>query len=262
MSERDVGGAAAIDRSSLFAFERSDCDLPFYRGAPVAIGLAGWLIVFTALAFAFAALITMQPLFHAGFAAFIPALLFTLIPLAALALVGGLRAPRALFRPMRRPDWLLIPGFFLLNLILTFAVGLLINNFFQAEANPAGARVAEANGLDQVLFFGWTAIQLLGEEILTVLPFLAFLTLFDRQLSRKPAIIAAALVAAVIFALVHLPTYQWNLPQALIGLVPVRIVLLIPYIITRNIWVSAGTHILNDWLIFGLSIIGSGGAPD
>jgi hypothetical protein len=43
--------------------------------------------------------------------------------------------------------------------------------------------------------------------------------------------------------------------QALVGLIPVRLALLLPYIITRNIWVSTGVHVLNDWAIFGMSAI-------
>jgi membrane protease YdiL (CAAX protease family) len=26
-----------------------------------------------------------------------------------------------------------------------------------------------------------------------------------------------------------------------------------PFIITRNIWVSTGVHVLNDWAIFGMA---------
>ena len=103
--------------------------------------------------------------------------------------------------------------------------------------------------------FGWTGVQALGEEICTILPFLAFLAFFDRRLSRRSAIVPAALGISVIFALVYLPTYPWNLPQALIGLVPVRIVLLMPYLMTRNIWVLAAVHILKDWTIFFLAIL-------
>ena len=105
-----------------------------------------------------------------------------------------------------------------------------------------------------MLFFGWTGVQLLGEEIFTVLTFLCSLSLLYRFVSRKPALCLAAFVAAVIFGLVHLPSYQWNFVQA-IGLIPVLLVLLMPYIITRNIWLSTGVHILNDWTICGLSAV-------
>lgn len=239
----------------MFAFERADCDLPFYRGVPVAIGPAGWLIVLASAGLAFVVLMAAQQWFQSGFAAFIPALLFTVIPLAALAAVAGLRAPLALFRRLRRKDGLLMLGFFILNAVATVLLGLLVTQLFQAAANPAGDKVAAAAALDRILFFGWTAVQLLGEEVFTILPFLAFLAYLDRKLPRKSAIAAAALGAAVIFALIHLPTYQWNLSQALVGLVPIRIILLMPFLITRNICVSAGTHILNDWAIFSLSMI-------
>ena len=65
----------------------------------------------------------------------------------------------------------------------------------------------------------------------------------------------AALLASIPFALVHLPTYGWNWPHTLIALIPVRIMLLLPYIMTKNIWVSTGVHVLNDWMIFGLPMM-------
>jgi hypothetical protein len=34
-------------------------------------------------------------------------------------------------------------------------------------------------------------------------------------------------------------------------------VLLSGYIITKNIWVSTGSHIINDWLLFSLMLLGS-----
>ena len=130
-----------------------------------------------------------------------------------------------------------------------------VTNFLETAANPAGEMVAGQSTSGQVLFFTSSAVQLLGEEIFSVLVFLAFLAFLDRSMSRKMALSLATLGAAVIFAVVHLPTYQWHLPQALIGLVPVRIVLLLPYIMTRNIWVSTGAHVLNDWAYFGLAVL-------
>lgn len=242
----------------MFRFERADSDLPFYRGAPVAMSAAGWLLVLASVGIAFLALLKTQAVFPTGLGAFVPALLFLLIPLATLAAVAGRRAPCALFRPVGRRDAWIIAGFFVLNAVATIALGLLVTHFFQTAANPASGRAVSASALERLLFFGWTAIQLIGEEVFTILPFLALLTFLDRRLPRKTAIALAAFGAAVIFALIHLPTYQWNVAQTLIGLVPIRIILLLPYLMTRNIWASAGTHILNDWAIFGLSMVESG----
>lgn len=241
--------------SEYFVFERADLDLQFYRGQPVAISPIGWCAVLASLTVAFAALILGQLYFNTGFLAFIPALLFAGIPLVTLGLVAGRQAPTALFLRLRHVDLFLILAFFAINAVVTVLVGLLVTRFFDAAANPVGTHISQARALDQMLLFGWAAIQLLGEEIFTILPFLAVLTALDGRMPRKIAICLAALSAAVLFAVIHLPTYQWNAAQALTGLVPIRIVLLLPYIITRNIWVSTGTHILNDWAIFALTLI-------
>ena len=238
---------------SFFFFERTDSDFPYYRGVPVAIGPLGWLIVLASVALGFFVLLKTQPLFHSGIAGFIPGLLFVLIPLGALAAVGGTRAPGALFRRIRASDAGLAVGFFLINAVLTVAVGILVTSLFHTAANPASEMVASAEGADRVLFFAWSAVQLLGEEIFTILILLAVFAGLDRVVSRKAALCGGVLVASVVFACIHLPTYQWNVAQAFLGLVPVRIILLMPFIITRNIWASAGAHILNDWAIFALA---------
>lgn len=36
-----------------------------------------------------------------------------------------------------------------------------------------------------------------------------------------------------------------------------RLILTLPYVKTKNIWVSTGAHVLNDWLFFSLTILGA-----
>lgn len=219
------------------------------------IGASQWLIVVLAVASAYVVLIQTQPLFRTGWASFIPAIFFVGIPLAALAAVAG-NGWTALFRRMRAADILLIGVFLVLNWIVTLVVGFISVTFLDAQTNPAGGQVAVTTGVARMLFFGRTGVQLLGEELFTILPFLALLCwLTATGLGRKPTIILGTLVVSVVFALVHLPTYGWNWPHTLVALVPVRIVLLLPYIMTKNIWVSTGVHVLNDWMIFGLPLL-------
>ncbi len=150
------------DDSSFFFFERKTCDLPYYRGAPHGISLIGWLIVFCAVALSFMVLMKTQMKFHAGFPGFIPPLLFVLIPLVTVAAVAGPKAPLALFRSLGLKDIGIILLFFVLNAVVTVVFGTLIVGLFHTAANPASDMVASASGLDQILFFGWSAVQLLG----------------------------------------------------------------------------------------------------
>jgi CAAX protease family protein len=242
-------------KAEFFFFELTDSDLPFYRGVPVGLGPIGWGIVLLSVAIAYMVLSGLQPRFHSGLAGFIPPLLFVIIPLATLAVVAGSRAPFALFKPIHARDLGIIFGFFILNAIVTIALGYLIIGLFHSAPNPAAQLAAAAIGFDRVLFLGWVTVQLVGEEILTILCLLAFMALLDRFVSRKAAMCIAVLGASIIFAMIHLPTYQGNVAQALVGLVPIRIVLLMPFLITRNLWASTGTHVLNDWAIFSLPMI-------
>ncbi|MEM5471895.1 CPBP family glutamic-type intramembrane protease [Hoeflea sp. AS60] len=246
-NDNKAGGA------EFFFFERANTDFPYYRGVPVGLSPVGWIIVLVAVAAAYWVFTSTQLRLHSGLAGFIPPFLLVLIPLGALAIVAGSRAPLALFRKPTARDFGLMIAFFVLNAVVTIIVGNLLVKFFHTVGNPIGDMVASAAAPEAVLIFAWSAVQLLGEEIFTILPFLAILTLLDRFVPRKLAVCLAALVAAIPFAAIHLPTYQWNVAQAFIGLVPVRIILLMPFIITRNIWASTGTHILNDWAIFALA---------
>ena len=46
--------------------------------------------------------------------------------------------------------------------------------------------------------------------------------------------------------LMRLPACQWHADQAFTGLVPVRIMLQLACIVTKNSRVSTGAHVLND----------------
>lgn len=151
------------DTRSFFFFERKTCDLPYYRPPPDGFGLMGWLIVICAVALSFLALTTTQMRLHAGFPGFIPPLLFVLIPLVAVAAVAGPKAPLSLFRSLGLKDIGIILLFFVLNAVVTVVLGTLIIGQFETAANPASDLVASASGLDRILFFGWSAVQLLGE---------------------------------------------------------------------------------------------------
>ncbi|PEI92584.1 hypothetical protein CN679_10615 [Bacillus pseudomycoides] len=54
---------------------------------------------------------------------------------------------------------------------------------------------------------------------------------------------------------IHLPTYNWNFTQAIIGIGIARVILTYSYVKTKNIWVSFIVHVLNDWTMFGMAFL-------
>jgi hypothetical protein len=77
-------------------------------------------------------------------------------------------------------------------------------------------------------------------------------------LGRTGAVLGAWVVSAVVFGLLHLPTYDWNLLQCVVVIGSARMVLTLAWVMTKNIWVSTGAHILNDWMLLAMGLLGAG----
>jgi membrane protease YdiL (CAAX protease family) len=234
-------------------------DFPFYDDRPVAISWWGWVAVLAATGLGFYLL--TGPILS-PFAVFpldyIPALLFAGLPLLALHLVSKGHAT-SLFRSYGLKEFGLSIGFALLTIVTSFVVALLLSQIFSFSANPAGEVLRGASGIDLAKFLSHTFVQLIGEEVVSILPLLAALW-FGVRVLRMPkglALTLAVLVSTAWFAAMHLPTYNWNYVQCFAIIGSARLVLTASYLLTRNLWVSAGAHILNDWSIFLFTFAGS-----
>jgi uncharacterized protein len=140
------------------------------------------------------------------------------------------------------------------------AVGSVVSALTTLTPNASTAGLSGLDTAGQAAFFAKTLPQLLGEEVMTLLPFLALMHLFAVRFGkgRKAAIIGAWIVSSLVFGMLHLPTYDWNWIQCIVIIGSARMVLTLPWILTKNIWVSTGAHIINDWLLFGLGLLGAG----
>ncbi|WP_432478070.1 CPBP family intramembrane glutamic endopeptidase [Nocardioides sp. GXQ0305] len=234
--------------------ERDDgLDFPFYDGRPVAISGGRWSLVVLACVLGFLVLMTVGS--SDPWLEMVPRLLFLAIPVAAFAWASRGRW-RALFRPLRLADLGTIVVFWLLNLGVSAVAAFVVSG-----GDPGGLAENTAtdglSGAGELLgFYLGTAIQLMGEEVFTILPFLAVMWwLHGRGASRRASILVAWLVTAVWFGAAHLPTYDWNVGQAIIVIGAARLVLTLAFIRTKNLWVSFGAHLLNDWTTFTIVLM-------
>ncbi len=248
---------AASDRFD--RLEGAGRDFPFYRGAPTDISNAQWLLVMAMVVVGVLVLVVPIDWPGGGLGQFVPALLLPAIPLTALAYV----APgywKAIFGTVGGREVRLMLGFALLNIVVSMSIGAIVSALTQVVPNGTIAQLGELDAAGRVAVFAKTIPQLFGEEVITLLPFLAMLQWFTRNLGlgRKAGVIAAWLVSSVVFGLIHLPTYDWNLVQCIVVIGSARMVLTLPWIVTKNIWVSTGAHIVNDWLLLSMSLLGAG----
>lgn len=234
-------------------------DLPYYNGVPVRVGLGGWVLILAAVIVAFLQLTLWKP--DSVPLAYVSALLLPVLPLVALMAATGWRAP-AVFRSFGFKGVLAALGFALLTIVCSFAAGALLAQVMPMTSNPNLAGIADEGATELLLFLGRAGIQLVGEEVVTILPLLAVLWLCVERLRmpRTVALVFAVLISTVWFAALHLPTYDWNWIQCLGTIGTARIVLTLAYLFTRNLWVSAIAHIANDWSLFLIAFIG-GHAP-
>lgn len=229
-------------------------DLPFYNGQPVAISPAGWAMLVASVLVATGLLITLPlttfPL------NLLPAVLFTGVPLVTLGMLSGWRLG-ALFGHFGIKDFFIALGFGLLTMLVSMGVGLVLFQFTSMTANAATDMLSGIGTFDLVVFLIRTFIQLIGEEVMTILPLLAVLWLCVNRfnLSRRVGLVVAVIVSTLWFAAIHLPTYNWNLIQCFGGIGAARLVLTMAFVLTRKLWVSAGAHIVNDWSEFFLPML-------
>lgn len=233
-------------------------DFPFYQGNPVRLTAAQWCFLIAMVAIGFALLIAPIRWPGGDWGAFVPAILFPLIPLLGLSWVSKGHA-KSLFGSVGWREIKLMVLFALLNIAVTVVVGIIVQFTLGAASNPAISIANELSYGGLAIFLTKTAVQLVGEEVLTIIPMLALIHLLVARagLSRTTAVLIAWLGTAVVFALVHLPTYDWHLAQCLLIIGTARLVLSLAYLKTKNLWVSSGAHILNDWILIMVNVVGS-----
>lgn len=226
-------------------------DFPFYAGAPVALSPGRWLLVVAGCAAGFATLVGFLRTDPTRWDNLLAAGLFVVLPLTGLALASG-GAWTVIFRRPTRRDLTIALLAAPAALATSALVALLLTRFSVTAANPGVERLVHLPADGRLAFFAATAPQLLGEELVTILPFLALLTLLHGAfgLRRRWALIGAWVVSALIFGALHLPTYDWNLAQALLVIGSSRLVLTIPYLMSKTIWASYIAHLTLDWSLF------------
>ncbi|GIF68256.1 hypothetical protein Ais01nite_62910 [Asanoa ishikariensis] len=220
-------------------------DFPYYGQ----VSGRRWLVVVLAVLAALATFFVVGHFLHGPFSVFVPTALFVGIPLAALAYATGGRVS-GLFARLTWRDVRAMLGYGVLSILATIVAGYVVGPLVgTVPPNPIFDQIADAPPLWLATFYPRTALQLLGEELLTVLPFLALLHWLAARRGRTRAIVLAWVVSSVWFGLVHLPAYGWNVPMCVLVVGAARMALTWSYIRTKKLWVATGAHIAHDWLL-------------
>lgn len=236
--------------------DRRRRDYPFQPGTAGALSAKGWALVMGGCVLGFAALMTTGLAVPGAVGRWLSVALFVGLPLIALRLAAG-RDWTALFPPLTWRDVWIGLAFVPAVLIVSALVALVVVRTSVTAANPIVALLAGMKGWDLALFVASTLPQLLGEELVTLLPFLGLTALVHGRLGadHRLAVAVAWLISALMFGALHLSTYGWNLVQAFGVIGVARLMLTLPFLITRSVWASTITHVTHDWLLFGTVLL-------
>lgn len=227
-------------------------DFPYYAGQPVSLGMGAWTLLLLSVLASYA-LVSWVPLFSI-FDLFLSRLLFAGIPFAILVGLVG-RDCQALFGRFGLREAAVCLGARLLASVASIGAALWVSEFAPLSPNPVAEFLTTQPPREFVQLLLILLPQLLGEELLTMLAFLAILQLTASHWRRRSSIGLALLGSTLLFSAGHLPTYDWNWAQCLGVIGAARVVWTLAYIATRSLWVSIGAHILTDGVAVMLALL-------
>lgn len=230
-------------------------EFPYYRGRPAPLGKTGCLAILFSCVAGFAALLVLPRFIPGGAGGWAGAIVFVFLQLAGLAMAVG-PAWKAIFRrPTFRDVWIAMACVPLM-VIVPGAMALLVVGNHNLTANPGILTIGAMEPTALANAMVMSSVQLLGEEFVTILPFLVLLTVLHRA-GMKPALALGVswVVTSLAFGALHLPTYNWHVGQALLVIGSARLILTGVYLLTRNVWASTITHVVNDLASMALAVL-------
>jgi len=157
---------------------------------------------------------------------------------------------KAIFRMPFRRDILLAVALFIGYMIYSIAVSAVLEQFGIVSSGTVDS------GSVTVMTLVTSIFSLMGEEFLKFIPFMFFLrVIYKYSNNRKISVIISVAIVMVMFACLH----AYN-PIMLIFALFIQgfgsIFEFYGYIKTKNILISYITHLLTDWFVFVIMLLG------
>ena len=233
--------------NDFFKFEEEGIDFPFYNGKP-ALSLSGWLILAIGLILKVAFIFGLWN--YIPGAAELPLLVLSIIDVAVLVIPVAYCCRGKLgliFRKPRLKDFkvilICVVGYYVFSIVM---VQLLILLGLSTSTNPLGDM-----NLSALYLLVELLISLLGEELFKLMTLVMGMALaYHITQKRKTSMIIGIIVSCVLFGLIHLGTYNFNLVQCLLIIGLGCVIHFYPYLKTKNLVNSYITHVLIDAVIF------------
>ena len=127
-----------------------------------------------------------------------------------------------------------------------------------STSNPVNDTFTSNNFFDIAKEFLLSGTQIIGEELIIIVPFIILMNLMIKVgVKEKNSIILLVILTSILFGALHLSTYDWNFYQCFVVVGLTRIPFTIASIKQDSIWAGIISHIIFDWSLFVVVVITS-----
>ncbi|MGM0216550.1 CPBP family intramembrane glutamic endopeptidase [Enterococcus sp. AZ109] len=172
----------------------------------------------------------------------------------ALILQFGFEPFKTFFTPMKKGSKKIVLLYILILLVLATALAKLGVSFFHIQT-ASNARVDGGLQENALLFFLTSWVSIIGEELFIAAIVFPLYHYLKKKFSTNKAFALASLLSGLVFGMIHLPVYSWNLYQCFVIVGLMRIPLNYVWKKTDSLRGGIYTHIIYDYIGFFIQLI-------
>lgn len=231
------------NKPKFFKFEKKDVDFPFYKNNPK-ISTERWILL------SISVIIPLILVFLPQYFGRAQNLLDLAIPFLIFGVIANWKY-NLICKKIKKSDLKLILILLLLQIIFSLIISILLIFVLNLNITPNPA----SNEITSLIFWIIFPLQIFGEELLKIIPFIILLTLFYKLTeNRKNSIIISTIIVLIMFGLIHMPAYN-NIISVILLQGIGSIFGMYSYIKTKNILVSFILHLIFDIIAFSGDVI-------
>ncbi|WP_099974842.1 CPBP family intramembrane glutamic endopeptidase [Lactobacillus terrae] len=173
----------------------------------------------------------------------------------SLYLMFGKNGLKNLLRKPLNGSWLFILGMIILSFLLSIGTSkfgeIVLNN--TSNENSIADILLKGQLQDKLYTISTVWISLIGEELVIAaltIPIIIYMLKKNSNLNYNKTFFITSIITGVIFGLIHLPTYNWNIYQCIIVIGLTRIPFNYAWKRADSLWGGIIAHIIFDYILF------------
>lgn len=163
---------------------------------------------------------------------------------------GGTEVLKGSMQRMKKGSWKIVPLAIVISFVCSYAALFLGQLLGFGSVENANA-FADGSIMSRLIHLAELTFSLVGEELITAsFAFPVYVFLKDKVEKPMHAWIAASIISSLLFGMMHVNVYHWNMWQCLVAIGLTRLPFNWAWRKTDSLWGGIWAHIIYDLIIF------------